>query len=121
MIVESDICLSSKLDNKKIKKIVEKLNKKNAFSLAEIFQLLSDVTRLKILQALTFEELCVCEVAVIAGISQSAASHQLRRLRDAGLVKKRRDGQKIYYNLFDKHIFDFIKIASEHIDHLKRH
>jgi DNA-binding transcriptional ArsR family regulator len=68
---------------------------------AETFQLLSDPTRNRIVYALALEELCVCDVAAVAGLSVSAASHQLKRLRDRGVVDYRKDGRLAYYRLND--------------------
>ncbi len=70
----------------------------------DIFSALADPTRLRILQALSLEELCVCDIARIACVSQSAASHQLRLLRDRDLVAYRRDGKRAVYRLADEHV-----------------
>jgi ArsR family transcriptional regulator len=68
---------------------------------AETFGLLSDPTRVRIVYALALEELCVCDVAAVAGLSMSAASHQLKRLRDRGVVDYRKEGRMAYYRLSD--------------------
>ncbi len=68
---------------------------------AETFQLLADQTRARIVYALALEELCVCDVAAVSGLSMSAASHQLKRLRDRGVVDYRKDGRLAYYRLSD--------------------
>jgi ArsR family transcriptional regulator, lead/cadmium/zinc/bismuth-responsive transcriptional repressor len=69
---------------------------------AETFGLLSDPTRVRIVCALALEELCVCDVAAVAGLSMSAASHQLKRLRDRGVVGYRKEGRMAYYRLSDE-------------------
>lgn len=71
---------------------------------AEVFGLLSDPTRARIVYALSVEELCVCDVAAVAGLSVSAASHQLKRLRDRGVVGYRREGRLAFYRLEDEHV-----------------
>ncbi len=71
---------------------------------AAIFQVLADPTRAKIVYALSLEELCVCDVAAVAGLSISAASHQLKRLRDRGVVAYRKEGRMAYYRLADAHL-----------------
>ena len=71
---------------------------------AAIFQVLSDPTRARIVYALTVEELCVCDVAAVAGLSVSAASHQLKRLRDRGVVSFRKEGRIAFYRLADAHV-----------------
>ncbi len=73
-------------------------------SVAATFQVLSDPTRAKIVYALSLEELCVCDVAAVTGLSMSAASHQLKRLRDRGVVSFRKEGRLAYYRLADAHV-----------------
>ena len=85
-----------------------------------IFSALSDPTRFRILDALSHEELCVCDLAQIAGISQSGVSHQLRVLRDRGLVTSRRDGQRAVYRLADEHVRTLIGVGLEHADEDRR-
>lgn len=79
-----------------------------------LFSALSDPTRFRLLEALLFQELCVCDLAQLAGISESGVSHQLRLLRDRGLVTYRRDGNRAVYRLADDHVRDLIDIASAH-------
>ena len=71
---------------------------------AAIFQVLSDPTRARIVYALSVEELCVCDVAAVAGLSVSAASHQLKRLRERGVVSFRKEGRIAFYRLADAHV-----------------
>ena len=85
------------------------------FGLSETFKLLSDPTRLKIVIALAKEELCVCDIAALLGMTDSAISHQLRPLRNRRLVKYRKEGKMAYYSLDDEHIEDLIRIASGHV------
>lgn len=86
-------------------------------SLADIFKLLADMSRLKLIFALLDNELCVCDICHVAGMSQSAISHQLRVLRAAHLVKYRKDGKLVYYSIDDSHVSDIIKLAIEHQKH----
>ena len=83
--------------------------------LARTYGVLGNPTRLKILMALKDGEMCVCDLAAYIGISESAVSHQLRRLKDLALVKKRRAGQILYYALDDTHVFDLLAIGLEHV------
>jgi DNA-binding transcriptional ArsR family regulator len=83
--------------------------------MAQVFKLLGDPSRLKIVLALRRQEMCVCDLAALSGISESAVSHQLRRLRDLDLVRSRRNGQVIYYSLDDKHVALLLDIALRHI------
>jgi DNA-binding transcriptional ArsR family regulator len=84
------------------------------YSVTEIFSALSDSTRLKILSSLMGGELCVCEMLEVCNVSQSAVSHQLRLLRDRGLVRSRREGQRSVYRLADEHVALLIQIGIEH-------
>ncbi len=79
-----------------------------------LFAAVADPTRFKILEALSCEELCVCDLADVAGISQSGVSHQLRLLRDRGLVAYRREANRAVYRLADDHVRDLIVIGLAH-------
>jgi DNA-binding transcriptional ArsR family regulator len=69
-----------------------------------------------LLLALSENEMCVCDLAAFTGLSESAISHQLSRLKDLSLVKKRREGQILYYSLVDSHVTDLLKIGLEHMN-----
>lgn len=84
-------------------------------SLAETFKTLGDPTRVKVLQALSVEELCVCDLARLLGISESATSHQLRVLRNKKLVRYRKEGKMAFYSLDDAHIDVLMKVALQHV------
>ena len=86
------------------------------FLLAELFKVFSDSTRIRIICALAEEELCVCDIADLLGASQSAVSHQLRVLKNARLVKPRRDGKTVFYSLADDHVRKIIAQGMEHIE-----
>lgn len=83
--------------------------------LCQTFKALGDASRLKILWALEHQEMCVCDLAALLGISESAVSHQLRLLRTLRLVKNRRAGTILYYRLTDNHVSELVKIALEHV------
>lgn len=83
--------------------------------LADIFKVLGDPTRLRILHALMAGEMCVQDIAVAIDASQSAVSHQLRILRDARLLQNRRDGKVIWYSLADNHVFTLVATGLEHV------
>ena len=84
-------------------------------ALGEIFKALGDPTRLRLLTALGQAELCVCDLASLVGISESAASHQLRLLRALRLVRARRDGRMVHYRLDDDHIVGLLAQGLEHV------
>ncbi|MBP7176636.1 MAG: winged helix-turn-helix transcriptional regulator [Thermoclostridium sp.] len=74
------------------------------YELAELFKVFGDSTRIKILWALDASEMCVCDIAVLLNMTQSAISHQLRVLKQAKLVRSRKDGKIVYYSLDDEHV-----------------
>lgn len=84
-------------------------------ALADTFRVLGDPTRVRILDALSGGELCVCDIAGLAGISESAVSHQLRLLRGMRLVRPRRAGRLVYYALDDHHIIELLRQALTHV------
>jgi len=86
-------------------------------ALADLFKVFGDNTRLRIIHALSHSEMCVCDLAIVLDMSQSAVSHQLRILKAARLVKNRRDGKVIYYSLDDSHILGLFKTGLEHVSH----
>ncbi|NLC44330.1 MAG: winged helix-turn-helix transcriptional regulator [Clostridiales bacterium] len=83
--------------------------------LAELFKVFGDSTRIRILWALEESEMCVCDIANLLNMTQSAISHQLRVLRQAALVKSRRDGKVVYYSLDDEHVEQIIDQGMTHI------
>lgn len=84
---------------------------------ADLFAILADPTRLRLVAALADRELCVCDLAATVGLSESAVSHQLRLLRARGLVRSRRDGRLVYYALDDEHVVGLYASALEHVAH----
>ncbi len=85
--------------------------------LAEFFKILGDTTRVKILYALDKNELCVCDIANILGMSKSSISHQLGTLRRSGVVKCRKKGKEVFYMLDDEHVKEVFEVGIEHIEH----
>jgi DNA-binding transcriptional ArsR family regulator len=83
--------------------------------LASLFKLFGDGTRVRILHALEQGEMCVCDIAVLLGLTKSAVSHQLKALRMSNLVKFRREAQTVYYSLADDHVKEIINMGFEHI------
>lgn len=80
------------------------LNEDTLYSLADFFKVFGDKTRISILYALSMNEMCVCDISSLLSMSQSAVSHQLKTLRQAKLVKYRREGKVVFYSLDDEHI-----------------
>jgi DNA-binding transcriptional ArsR family regulator len=84
--------------------------------MAEFFSLLGDANRLRILSALARQELCVCDLAAVVTMSESAVSHQLRVLRSMRLVSYRKQGRNVYYRLQDSHVLNLYREVAEHLD-----
>ena len=87
----------------------------NFYNLANLFKMFADSTRLKILWALSREEMCVCDLAVLLGMTKSAISHQLKFLRIANLVKFNKQGKIVYYTIVDCHAKDIFQQGLEHV------
>ena len=96
------------------------LSEAHLILLVETFEALADLTRARILYALILQPLCVRDLAILVGISESGVSHQLRFLRDRRLVKPRREGNVIYYTVDDHHVAALFKEADYHIDHVRQ-
>lgn len=96
--------------------IVEMIGDERIYELADFFKMFADSTRVKIMMTLEDREMIVCNIAESLNMSMSAVSHQLRSLRQAKLVKSRRDGKNIYYSLDDDHIRDILEKAIEHME-----
>ena len=92
------------------------LNDDLVIDLSELFKIFGDSTRIKIINALLNEELCVNDISKIINVSQSAVSHQLRILKSSKLVKYRKDGNLIYYSLDDEHVKKIFELGCEHIN-----
>lgn len=84
-------------------------------NLSDLFKVFGDSTRVKILSALSLNELCVCDIAALLGMTKSSISHQLRVLKQARLVKYRRDGKVVFYSLDDEHIKSIFEQGLQHI------
>lgn len=82
---------------------------------AELLKVFGDPTRIRIIFVLTQSEMCVCDIASLLGMTQSAISHQLRILKQARLVKARRSGKTIFYSLCDDHVQKILQYAMEHV------
>jgi ArsR family transcriptional regulator, lead/cadmium/zinc/bismuth-responsive transcriptional repressor len=92
------------------------LPERSVNSLAETFKVLGDTTRIRILDAISQSELCVCDIARLLGLTESAVSHQLRLLRGMRLVRPRRAGRMVFYSLDDQHIVRLFEQGREHVE-----
>jgi ArsR family transcriptional regulator, lead/cadmium/zinc/bismuth-responsive transcriptional repressor len=116
MVTEQDNCEVFVADAAKVARLRSALiGTRHVSALAETFRALGDPTRVRILDALSHDELCVCDIATLLGLSESAVSHQLRLLRNLRLVRSRRDGRMVFYALDDQHIVTLFQQGLRHV------
>ena len=112
-----DLCEVRCIDEAKVRRTRQAMKAPSVIaSLAETFKVLGDPTRLRIAFALSQDELCVCDLATVLGVSQSVVSHSLRALRQMRLVRYRKDGKIAYYSLDDEHVARLLPLAFEHAE-----
>jgi len=115
-ILEEDGCLVRVVHLDRVEKTrKEMISERELERLSLIYKVLGDPNRLKMVMALRNVEMCVCDLAAFTGLSESAVSHQLRRLKDLALVKSRREGPIIHYALDDEHVSGLLDVGLEHI------
>lgn len=112
-----EICKCNVVHEEIIKKVKdEMIDEETLQDISDLFKVFSDSTRIKIIFALFKSEMCVCDIATLLQMNQSAISHQLRVLKQARLVKYRKEGKSVYYSLDDNHIEEIFHMALEHIN-----
>lgn len=113
---EFETCHTTVIHEDVVDRVRAKIITENrAVDLAYFFKVFGDATRIKILSALSHEEMCVCDISALLEMNQSAISHQLKILRQGRLVKTRRDGKVVYYSLDDDHIVKVLNQGLEHV------
>ena len=113
----SECCESHEVHKDLLKIVNEKLpSETELYDLAELFKVFGDSTRIRILFVLSSAEVCVCDLARVLNMTQSAISHQLRILKQNKLVKSRREGKSIFYSLADGHVSTIIAQGRDHIE-----
>lgn len=115
--IPSDACDVFHLDPARVARLRQALiGESSVHALAETFRVLGDPTRVRMLDALSHGEMCVCDLAALVGLTQSATSHQLRLLRNLRLVRTRRAGRMVFYALDDRHIVSLFKQGLRHVE-----
>ncbi len=115
--MENEKCEYLCVHEKVVEKVINNMPKEEKlYDLAELFKMFGDSTRIKILYALFESELCVCDIAQLLNVSQTAVSHQLRVLKTNKLVKYRKEGKNSFYSLADNHVCSIINQGMEHIN-----
>ncbi|NOY64927.1 MAG: winged helix-turn-helix transcriptional regulator [Nitrospirae bacterium] len=116
---EEYTCEVDFFDPKRVASVKKKMKPETTMqALAETFKALADTTRVKIIFALSQQELCVCDLANLLGVTKSTVSHQLRVLRNMRLVKYRKDGKMVYYSLDDEHIENLFDEGLRHVEEM---
>jgi len=116
MVKKIPVCDCDVIHEAIVKRVRKAMPKDEDFyDLADLYKMFSDSTRARILWALSREEMCVCDIAVLLGMTKSAISHQLKSLRLANLVKYDKRGKEVYYSLADSHVEVMLKQGFEHI------
>ena len=116
MLRHSEVCEEPFAHQDVIRRVAPDMpDEEDLYDLAELFKLFGDTTRIRILYVLFESEMCVCDIAELLHMTQSAISHQLRLLKQFKLVKNRRDGKTVYYSLADDHVRSIIGQGMEHI------
>ncbi len=111
-------CDCNVIHQDKVDDVLKKMPNENIMNkLAELFKLIGDTTRCRILFALDQDEMCVCDLANVLNMTKSRVSHQLAILRKNDIVKCRKDGKEVYYTLDDDHIVKLFEIGLKHINH----
>lgn len=114
--MENDDCLVRCVDQQRVARVLAGLPESRAVGeAAQLFKLLADPNRLRLMLALAREELCVCDLSELVDTSASAVSHQLRLLRTARLVRSRREGKMVYYRLDDDHVERLLGEGLNHV------
>lgn len=115
--MSNNICQIYYVDEERVARARARMHdERTVIELADIFKVLAEPTRIRILHAISEEELCVCDIAAVVNATQSAISHQLRILRAARLVKSRKDGKMVYYSLDDEHVHNLFEEGIRHLE-----
>ena len=118
---EIETCDYHSIHEGAVKEVMSKMpDEDTIFELAELYKIFGDHTRIRILCVLWEHELCVCDIAKVLSMTDSAISHQLRVLKAARLIKYRREGKTVFYSLADEHVQTLINCAVEHIEEDKK-
>ena len=118
MSINEYMCDCNMIHENVVKDTLSKMPEKELFQkLADFFKMIGDPTRTKILFALDQNEMCVCDIANVLGMTKSSISHQLATLKQSGIVKYRKEGKEVYYTLDDDHVQKLFELGLEHINH----
>ena len=113
------MCDCNAIHQELVDSVSETMPGNDTFSkIADFYKIMGDLTRCKIIFALQQTEMCVCDLASLLSMTKSSVSHQLKKMREYGVVKYRRSGKEVYYSLDDEHIDELFRITMIHISHI---
>jgi len=116
MAIEKDACDFMYVHDEIVQKVQQEMPEDEIlYDLADLFKIFGDTTRIRILYVLLESEMCVCDIAALLGMTQSAISHQLKVLKQSKLIRYRRDGKTVFYSLADDHVRTIIDCGVDHI------
>lgn len=116
-VADGDTCDVFAWDVARVHRLRPQLQHLHVEELAQVFAALGDPTRVKIVYALSQEEMCVCDLAALVGLSLQAVSYHLRLLRALRLVRHRRQGRRVFYSLDDEHVLAMVRQGMAHVEH----
>ena len=115
--MDLEVCETSCVHKDLVKEVKKGMpSEKHLYNVSELFKVFGDSTRIRILTVLFGEEMCVCDIAEALSMNQSAVSHQLRVLKNAKLIKNRKEGKMVFYSLADDHVSTILAMGLEHIE-----
>jgi len=119
MSKNDNICDCKPINEEVVNETKEKMFPEETYAkVADFFKIVGDTTRCRIVSALSMNEMCVGDLANVLSMTKSSISHQLSKMKDAGVVKSRRNGKEIYYSLDDEHVSEIFELTVEHIGHM---
>ena len=121
MAKNSYICDCNAINQELVQQVRRQMPEENAFlQLADFYKIMGDATRCKLIFALLQQEMCVCDLASLLSMTKSSISHQLGKMKNAGIVKCRNDGRKVFYSLDDHHVSQIFTITADHLRHKQK-
>lgn len=112
------VCDCKPINEELVKEIIGKMYSDDIYAkVADFFKIVGDPTRCKIVSALSNSEMCVGDIANVLSMTKSSISHQLTKMKDAGVVKARKNGKEVYYSLDDEHVSEIFMLTIEHMNH----
>ena len=121
MFVDERICDCKPINEELVREVAGKMLSDDSYEVvADFFKIMGDATRCKIISALSHSEMCVGDIANVLSMTKSSISHQLTKMKNAGVVKSRKNGKEVYYSLDDDHVSEIFMLTVEHLKHTQK-